>query len=91
MRSTEFVWLEDLIEIAESEASAPLYALLKREDEKVVTEQAYDNPRFAEDIVRGIALRLKADPRIAWYRVETENFESIHNHSAYALVEGNGA
>ena len=88
VRTRELVWLEDLIEIAESEASAPLYSLLKREDEKRIIEQAYDNPRFAEDIVRAIALRLQADRRIFWYQVESENFESIHNHNAYALVRG---
>lgn len=89
VRSKGLVWLEDLIEIAESEASAPLYSMLKREDEKHVTELAYQNPRFAEDTVRAVALRLQADPRILWYHVESENFESIHNHSAYALVTGN--
>lgn len=88
VKSTELVWLENLIEIAESEASAPLYTLLKREDEKAVTEQAYRNPRFAEDIVRAIALRLKADTRISWYQIETKNMESIHNHNAYAQVTG---
>jgi len=90
VKSRELVWLEDLIEIAESEASAPLYSLLKREDEKRVTEQAYDNPRFVEDAVRGVAVRLQGDPRILWYEVESENLESIHNHNAYALVTGNG-
>lgn len=88
IRSRQLVWLEDLIEIAESESSAPLFSLLKREDEKQVTEQAYENPKFAEDVVRAIAVRLKADPRISWYHVESENFESIHNHNAYALVTG---
>ncbi|MDD4871469.1 MAG: GTP cyclohydrolase FolE2 [Kiritimatiellae bacterium] len=88
VRTLKLVWLEDLIEIAESAASAPLYSLLKREDEKSVTETAYKNPRFAEDIVRSVAVRLRADPRISWYQVETENFESIHNHNAYALVTG---
>ena len=87
IRSQAMVWIEDLIEIAESEASAPLYSLLKREDEKAVTEQAYQNPRFVEDVVRGVGVRLKEDTRIDWYRVESENAESIHNHSAYALVE----
>ncbi|MFO7870235.1 MAG: GTP cyclohydrolase FolE2 [Kiritimatiellia bacterium] len=84
--SESLVWIEDLIEIAESEASSPLYPILKREDEKYVTEQAYSNPVFAEDIVRSIALRLRADERIFWYCVETENYESIHNHNAYAMV-----
>lgn len=86
VRTRRLVWLEDLIELAESAASAPLFALLKREDEKWVTERAYANPRFAEDIVRGIAARLRKDPRILWYRVETENLESIHNHNAFAQV-----
>jgi len=88
VRTLRLVWLEDLIEIAESAASSPLYSLLKREDEKSVTEHAYKNPRFAEDIVRTVAVRLRDDKRILWYQVETENFESIHNHNAYALVTG---
>ena len=90
VRSSELVWLEELVEIAEAEASAPVYALLKREDEKELTERAYARPRFAEDAVRSVAARLRDDPRIEWYRVETENLESIHNHSAYAMVEGRG-
>jgi len=88
VRTSKLVWLEDLIEIAESAASAPLYSLLKREDEKSVTEKAFNNPRFAEDIVRSVAVKLRSDRRISWYQVETENFESIHNHNAYALVTG---
>ena len=86
-RSPRLVWIEEVIEWAESAASSPLYALLKREDEKAVTEHAYDNPMFVEDIVREIAKKLDAEPRIKWYRVASENFESIHNHSAYASVE----
>ncbi|MBW3568292.1 MAG: GTP cyclohydrolase FolE2 [Proteobacteria bacterium] len=82
-----FVWIEELIDLVESEASCELYGLLKRPDEKYVTERAYDNPKFVEDMVRDIAVRLNADERIAAYSVESENFESIHNHSAYALVE----
>ncbi|MDQ7989358.1 MAG: GTP cyclohydrolase FolE2 [Candidatus Dactylopiibacterium sp.] len=81
------VWLEELIEIAESEASCEVYGLLKRPDEKFVTERAYDNPKFVEDLVRDVAGRLNADARIVSYIVESENFESIHNHSAYALIE----
>jgi GTP cyclohydrolase I len=81
------MWIEDLIDIAESEASSELYAILKRPDEKFVTERAYDNPKFVEDLVRDVALRLDREPQIAAYRVEVENFESIHNHSAYALIE----
>ena len=82
-----FVWLEELIELAEEEASCELFGILKRPDEKWVTERAYDNPKFVEDLVRDIAVRLNADDRIRAYTVESENFESIHNHSAYALIE----
>ena len=81
------LWIEEIIGIAESEASSELYAILKRPDEKYVTERAYDNPKFVEDMVRDVAARLNADDRIAAYTVESENFESIHNHSAYALIE----
>jgi GTP cyclohydrolase I len=83
----DHVWLEELIEIAESEASCELYGILKRPDEKFVTERAYDNPKFVEDIVRDVATRLNADERIRSYVIEAENFESIHNHSAYARIE----
>jgi GTP cyclohydrolase I len=88
-RIAEHVWLEELIEIAEQEASCELYGILKRPDEKYVTERAYDNPKFVEDIVRDIAMRLNTDARIRAYVIESENFESIHNHSAYARVERN--
>ncbi len=81
------LYLEDLIDLAEKKASCELYAILKREDEKVVTERAYDNPAFVEDLVRDIAVGLNADDNIGYYRLESENFESIHNHSAYALIE----
>jgi GTP cyclohydrolase IB len=81
------VWIEELITIAESEASSQLYGILKRPDEKYVTEHAYDHPKFVEDMVRDVAVRLGADARIAAYIVEAENFESIHNHSAYARIE----
>ncbi|MEZ5533650.1 MAG: GTP cyclohydrolase FolE2 [Steroidobacteraceae bacterium] len=81
------LWIEELIEIAEAEASSELYGILKRTDEKFVTERAYDNPKFVEDLVRDVALRLNRDERIAAYVIEAENFESIHNHSAYARVE----
>ncbi|MDX1454493.1 MAG: GTP cyclohydrolase FolE2 [Gammaproteobacteria bacterium] len=84
-----FVWIEELIDLVEEEASCELYGLLKRPDEKYVTERAYDNPKFVEDMVRDVAVRLNNDDRIASYVVESENFESIHNHSAYALVEKN--
>lgn len=86
-RIRDFVWVEELIELVEQEASCELYGLLKRPDEKLVTERAYDNPKFVEDMVRDVAARLNADERIAAYVVESENFESIHNHSAYALIE----
>ena len=81
------VALEELIRIAEDEASCEIWGLLKRPDEKYVTEHAYDNPKFVEDLVRDVAARLNADARIGHYVVEAENFESIHNHSAYALIE----
>ncbi|MDD3050892.1 MAG: GTP cyclohydrolase FolE2 [Candidatus Cloacimonetes bacterium] len=82
----EFVWLEEIIEIVESCASSQIYSLLKRVDEKYVTEQAYNNPMFVEDIVREIYLKLQSDNRITTFTVESENFESIHNHNAYAFV-----
>jgi GTP cyclohydrolase I len=83
---TKFIWIEDLIEIAETSASSPVYTLLKREDEKFITERAYENPRFVEDVVREVALRLDAFPGLRYYSIEVENFESIHNHSAYAVI-----
>lgn len=79
--------IEDLVKIAETEASCELWGLLKRPDEKYVTERAYDNPKFVEDLVRDVAARLKSDARIQSFVVEAENFESIHNHSAYALIQ----
>jgi GTP cyclohydrolase I len=82
----EPLFLTEIIRIGEEEASCELYGLLKRADEKYVTERAYDNPKFVEDLVRDIAARLQADPRIAGFVVEAENFESIHNHSAYARI-----
>jgi GTP cyclohydrolase I len=81
------VWIEEVVRYAEEQASCELYGLLKRPDEKFVTERAYDNPKFVEDMVRDIATALNADERIDAYIVESENFESIHNHSAYALIE----
>jgi GTP cyclohydrolase I len=86
-RTNTHVWIEELVRVAEQQASCELYGLLKRPDEKYVTERAYDNPKFVEDMVRDIATVLNADPRIDAYVVESENFESIHNHSAYALIE----
>lgn len=87
VRFTGTLWIEDLVKIMENAASAPVYAVLKRPDEKFVTEQAFDNPKFVEDIIRDLAVALDADPRITWYSIESENFESIHNHNAYALIE----
>ena len=85
-RTVGFVWIEELIDVVEANASCELYGLLKRPDEKFVTERAYDNPKFVEDMVRDVAAVLNADERISAYVVESENFESIHNHSAYARV-----
>ena len=82
-----FVWIEDLIDLVEQQASCELYGLLKRPDEKYVTERAYDNPKFVEDMVRDVAAVLNDDARIDAYVVESENFESIHNHSAYAMIQ----
>ena len=87
VRYRDFIWIEDLVELIESCGSSSLYSLLKREDEKYVTEMAYNNPRFVEDMVREAYLRLAAIENITWFSVEAENFESIHNHSAYAAVE----
>src|ERR1700744_426453 len=87
LRSTKAVWIEDVIAVIEGSASSELYALLKRQDEKAVTERAYETPVFVEDRVRNVALRLNADRRVTWYKVEAENFESIHNHNAYACIE----
>jgi len=87
VRSRETVWIEDLIALVEASASSELYSLLKRQDEKAVTERAYENPVFVEDLVRNVALRLNAHPLVTWYQVEAENFESIHNHNAYACIE----
>ncbi len=87
VETNDFVWIEDVIDIVEGQASCELFGLLKRPDEKYVTERAYDNPKFVEDMVRDVAAILNADDRIDAYTVESENFESIHNHSAYALVK----
>lgn len=85
------VWIEDLIRLVETCASCELYSLLKRPDEKAVTEEAYDNPVFVEDLVRNVAAASNEQESLAWYRVEAENFESIHNHNAYAVVEKGSA
>ena len=87
VRFNKFVWIEDLIKLVEDSASSDVYSVLKREDEKYVTERAYQNPMFVEDIVRDIAVKLIKDPNITWFAVECENYESIHNHNAYAYVE----
>ncbi|MEE9613877.1 MAG: GTP cyclohydrolase FolE2 [Thermodesulfobacteriota bacterium] len=87
VRFDGFLWIEDLIEVVEGSASSPVYSLLKRDDEKYVTERSYDNPMFVEDVVREAALNLGGIKGIKWARIEAENRESIHNHSAYALVE----
>jgi GTP cyclohydrolase I len=89
LRENDSMSIEDLVRIAEDEASCEVFGLLKRPDEKWVTERAYDNPKFVEDLVRDIALRLKQTSEIRTWSVSSENFESIHNHSAYALIEGN--
>jgi len=90
IRFNKFIWIEDLIELVEKCASCDVYSVLKRVDEKYVTEYAYQNPKFVEDIVRDIALELKKNEDISWFSVSAENFESIHHHSAYAQITSNG-
>jgi len=85
-RFKKFIWIEDMIELVEGTASCEVYSVLKRSDEKHVTETGYNNPKFVEDIVRDVAEKLKQDSNITWYSVSAENFESIHNHSAYASI-----
>jgi GTP cyclohydrolase IB len=87
VRFKKFFWIEDMIKIVEESASGEVYSLLKRVDEKYVTEKAYENPKFVEDVVRSVAVHLNNDDNFIWYSIEAENFESIHNHSAYAYVE----
>ena len=87
LRFKKPIWIEDLVQLVESCASSELYSLLKRPDEKLVTERAYENPVFVEDLVRNVAARCNQEENITWYRVEAENFESIHNHNAYAMLE----
>jgi len=87
LRFRKFFWIEEIIEIVESSVSSEIYSLLKRPDEKYVTERAYENPMFVEDVVRSALCRLKEKNNFPWYRIEAENFESIHNHSAYAMIE----
>ena len=86
VKPKDIIYLKDIIHVAEKNASAEVYGLLKREDEKFLTESAYDNPKFVEDAIRDIALQLQADNRIKEFVVEVENYESIHNHSAYAMI-----
>ncbi len=86
IRFKKFIWLEDMIELVEASASSEVFSVLKRVDEKCVTERAYSNPKFVEDIVRDVAKRLMADDNITWFSVSAENFESIHNHSAFAHI-----
>ena len=85
-RFKKFIWLEDMIELVEASASSDVFSVLKRVDEKSVTEKAFSNPKFVEDIVRDVAKKLKTDDNITWFSVSAENFESIHNHSAYASI-----
>ncbi|MFT5411239.1 MAG: GTP cyclohydrolase I [Verrucomicrobiales bacterium] len=87
VRFSKPIWIEDLVRLVEDCASCELYSLLKRPDEKHVTEEAFDNPVFVEDLVRNVAGRANDCENITWYRVEAENFESIHNHSAWAMIE----
>jgi GTP cyclohydrolase IB len=87
VRVDGLLWFEDLIDTVEGSASCALYPVLKRQDEKYVTERAYDNPRFVEDLLREIAVELREDPRVTWYRIDVENQESIHAHNAFASLE----
>tara|TARA_B100000287_G_scaffold420454_1_gene459858 strand:+ start:580 stop:1464 length:885 start_codon:yes stop_codon:yes gene_type:complete len=87
IRLKETIWIDEIIEILEKQASCQIYGLLKRPDEKYVTEEAYNNPKFVEDMIRDLAITLNKDDRVLAYKIESENFESIHNHSAYAYIE----
>lgn len=91
IRFKGFLWIEDLIGLVENCASSPIYSLLKKPDEKFVTEHAYDNPVFVEDVARNVAEKLEEHPKVTWYQVEVESHESIHNHDAYASIEKKGA
>lgn len=86
VRFKGMMWIEDLVELLEEAASCPVFAVLKRPDEKWVTERAFENPKFVEDIVRDLSLGLSKDKRVAWFSINSENFESIHNHNAYAEI-----
>lgn len=81
----KFIWIEDLAALMEFQGSCPVYPLLKREDEKYVTERAYENPKFVEDVIRDLVLALRQLPHVSWFEIQCENFESIHNHNAYAM------
>jgi len=85
-RFKKFIWIEDMIKLVEKSASCEVFSVLKRSDEKYITERGFSNPKFVEDIVRDIALALNADKNITWFSVEVENYESIHNHNAYAYI-----
>ncbi|MBI4963032.1 MAG: GTP cyclohydrolase I FolE2 [Desulfomonile tiedjei] len=87
LKFKKFFWIEDIIEVVESSVSSEIYSLLKRPDEKYVTERAFENPMFVEDVVRSAVSMLREKDNFPWYRIEAENFESIHNHSAYAMIE----
>ncbi|MBI5682881.1 MAG: GTP cyclohydrolase I FolE2 [Deltaproteobacteria bacterium] len=87
VRFKNFVWIEDIIDIVEKSASSPVYSILKRYDEKYVTEHAYNNPKFVEDVVRDVAAKLNELNEVTYFTVEAENWESIHNHNAYACLE----
>jgi GTP cyclohydrolase I len=91
LRFKKFIWFEDIITLIEKSASSDVYSVLKREDEKYVTEKGYNNPMFVEDVVRTVAEELRDDENITWFSVSAENFESIHNHSAYAFIESKQA
>ena len=86
VRTSESIWIEDLVETLEAAASHPVFAVLKRPDEKFITERAFENPKFVEDIIRDLAVGLDNDTRIEWYRINSENFESIHSHNAFAQI-----
>ncbi|MBU4289241.1 MAG: GTP cyclohydrolase I FolE2, partial [Proteobacteria bacterium] len=86
IRFKKFIWIEDMIELVEKSGSSEVYSVLKRVDEKYITEHGFSNPKFVEDIVRDIAIKLKQDDNVTWFSVSAENFESIHNHSAYAHI-----
>ncbi|MBU1196061.1 MAG: GTP cyclohydrolase I FolE2 [Proteobacteria bacterium] len=90
-RFNKFIWIEDIVQIVEAASSCDIFSVLKREDEKYVTEKAYENPKFVEDIARDVAQSLIEDDNITWFSVSAENFESIHNHSAYAYIEKGSA